>query len=184
MYQAAIFNKDLAKAVELFSSIVKEPLLLPEEVKSTCESSLFELDELEHNMDSLIPEILHNTAYSGNTYGNSLLGSKERLGSVDVDELREFRDTWYTPERMVIAGVGMEHELLVELVEKHFGDIPATKPEVFKVQLQKTVPVAYTGGIKIIDSSKLPVLNISANSSKIQILMIIPLRMCMLLLKP
>jgi processing peptidase subunit alpha len=163
MYQAAIFNKDLENAVKLFSSIVKEPLLLPEEIKQTCESSMFELDELEHNMDNLIPELLHNTAYRGvdtrlpNTYGHSLLGSKERLSAVSADDLKEFRDTWYTPERMVIAGVGMEHECLVDLVEKNFGDIPVTRPEVFKLQLQKTQSVLYTGGVTIIDSGKLPV---------------------------
>jgi processing peptidase subunit alpha len=172
MYQAAIFNKDLEKSVELFSSIVKEPLLLEEEVKSTCESSMFELDELEHNMDGLIPEILHKTAYnngidgdSPNTYGHSLLGSKERLKSVDMEALRAFKDTWYTPERMVIAGVGMEHDLLVELVEKNFGNIPVTTPEVFKLQIQKKREVSYSGGIKIIDSGKLPVCLICLNDN-------------------
>ena len=176
MYQAAIFNKDLEKMVHLFSSIVQEPLLLQDELDQTCKSSMFELDELAFNMDSLIPELLHNTAYRSpldqttNTYGNSLLGSKERLAStVSAKELRGFRDTWYTPERMVIAGVGMEHEQLVDLAQKHFGDIPVTPAEVFKRQVEQYQSLQYTGGINIIDSGKLPVCNLYASSFNVHV---------------
>lgn len=35
---------------------------------------------------------------------------------------------WYKPERMVIAGVGMQHEELVELAEKEFGVMVPTSP--------------------------------------------------------
>lgn len=161
MFQAAIFNKDLEKTIRLFSSIVKEPLLLPDEVKHVCESSMFELDDLQHNMDNFMPEILHKTAYrsldgNANSYGHPLLGSRERLANVSVDELIQFRETWFTPERIVIAGVGMEHEVLGDLVERYFGDIPPSAPEVFRKQLQQVQPVHYTGGLSIIDSSKLP----------------------------
>lgn len=50
----------------------------------------------------------------------------------------------------------MEHQQLVDLVQSHMGDIPETSPEIFKKQLQKTGKVHYTGGVTIIDSSKLP----------------------------
>lgn len=161
MYQAAIFNKDLERLLKLFSSIVKEPLLLPEEVQHVCESSLFELDEHEYNMDELMPALLHSTAYtsvdgSTNTFGNPLLAPREVLSSPSVDALREHRETWYSPDRIVIAGVGMPHDQLTELVEKYFGDMPVTSPETFKTQLQKSRDIQYSGGIKVIDSKNLP----------------------------
>jgi predicted Zn-dependent peptidase len=38
-----------------------------------------------------------------------------------MSALQEFRDTFYTPERMVVVGVGVDHDKLVSLVEKYLG---------------------------------------------------------------
>ncbi|KAJ3388500.1 Mitochondrial-processing peptidase subunit alpha [Lobulomyces angularis] len=162
MYQAAVFRHDLEKMVTLFSSIVKNPLFKEEELVQVCEASEFELDELPFKPEVNLPEILHSVAFRSeneelNTYGNFLLcDSKERLKSITSDMLHEYRRTWFTPDRMVLAGVGMEHQLLVELAEKYFSDIPKGTPDIMRTQLQQTMPVKYSGGIKLIDANQLP----------------------------
>lgn len=39
--------------------------------------------------------------------------------------IREFRDQYYVAPRMVIAGAGMKHDVLLELSEKYFGEVSA-----------------------------------------------------------
>ncbi|KAI8928244.1 Metalloenzyme, LuxS/M16 peptidase-like protein [Entophlyctis helioformis] len=171
MYQAAIFHQDVPKVMSAFGHIIRDPLFKEDELNETREATRYELSQLAYRTDMLLPEALHGLAYQTpppagspegtlpgtNTLGNPLLISDEALESMTTEKLLDYHKTWYTPNRIVVAGVGMEHDSLVEMAEREFGQIAPITPEIAQIQREVAAQKPkYTGGIQVIDTSSLP----------------------------
>ncbi|KAI0640036.1 LuxS/MPP-like metallohydrolase [Trametes polyzona] len=128
MYQSSHFHQGTPLALSLIADTVLQPAFLPEELEAQREAARYELREVSSKPEMILPEILHEVAYDGKTLGNPLLCPEDRIDLIDGEALRSFMKQWYTPERMVIAGAGMQHEELVELVDKHFAPLKGSKP--------------------------------------------------------
>ncbi len=90
------------------------------------EAAAYEIREIWAKAEMILPELLHTVAFKDNTLGMPLLCPEERLKDIDDEVIRGFMRDWYRPERMVIAGVGMDHEELVHLAQENFGDMTAS----------------------------------------------------------
>ncbi|TPX30742.1 hypothetical protein SmJEL517_g05767 [Synchytrium microbalum] len=162
MYQAAVFRHDLPKVMQIFSQVINHPLLLPNELDETRTTTMYEIAELSQKPEMMLPEVLHGVAFNSNgsdnvnTLGRPLLCPAEVLDHITPDTLRKFKDTWYTPNRMVVAGVGMDHAMMVDLATKYFGSMPKTSPELLETQQKLSLPATYTGGIQILDTTNDP----------------------------
>ena len=70
----------------------------------------------------------------------------ENIAKVDRAVLHSYLRNYYTPDRMVLAGVGMEHDHLVECARKYLlGTRPAWGSEA-AVDVDRSV-AQYTGGV-------------------------------------
>ena len=161
MVQAAVFPKDLEHVISLFSSLIKRPLFLKEEVDQVTKESEFELEDHLFKFDERIPSLVHSEAYQNfdsapNSYGYPLLCKKETLFKITPEMLKNYHGMWFTPDRIVVAGIGMDHSSLVSIAEKYFSEMKSSTPEHRRLQLTSTSQLHYSGGIKIIDSSNLP----------------------------
>ncbi|CAG8453596.1 1005_t:CDS:2 [Paraglomus occultum] len=121
IYQAAIFPKRLPKIMEFFADVIINPLILPEELEEQQQTALYEINEIWQKPDMILPELTHTVAYNNNTLGFLMICSEERLSAMKPTIIREYLERWYRPERIVIAGAGIEHEETVKLAEKYFG---------------------------------------------------------------
>ncbi|KAI9592005.1 insulinase-like protein [Syncephalis fuscata] len=121
MYQSAVFKQDVPRAVDLLADVVRSPALTPEELEEQMITVPYEIKEVWSKPELILPELLHQAAYQGNTLGNPLLCAPERLENIQLSTLNEFRHRWYHPGRVVLAGAGIEHDALVRLAEQHFG---------------------------------------------------------------
>ncbi|KAM0754672.1 LuxS/MPP-like metallohydrolase [Meredithblackwellia eburnea MCA 4105] len=126
MYQATTYTRDLPQAISILSDTVLHAQLTAEELDAQRDSAAWEVSELNSKPDMILPERLHEVAYRDNTLGNPLLCPEAKLETMTPSTLHEFRDLWYKPDRLVLAGAGMEHEQLVELAHKHFGDLKSS----------------------------------------------------------
>lgn len=126
MYQATVFPHDVPTALSLMSSTIQRPLLEEEELAAQKEAAAYEIREIWAKPEMILPELVHTVAYRDNTLGMPLLCPEERLPEITSDTLRTYMRDWYKPERMVIAGVGMEHEQLVQLATEHFGNMTSS----------------------------------------------------------
>lgn len=125
MYQSSVFNQDVPAVLSILADTILNSIVSPEELDAQKESVAYEVSQLNGAPETLIPELLHTTAFKGNTLGNPLLCPLESLELMTSDHVRNFLRTWYTPERIVVAGAGMPHSQLVELTEKFFGGLKA-----------------------------------------------------------
>lgn len=90
--------------------------------------------------------LFFKAAYRGNTVGLPRFSPVENVDKIDKGVLHSYLRNYYCPERMVLAGVGIEHEQLVESARKYLLN---TKP-VWGASSGANVDLSvaqYTGGI-------------------------------------
>lgn len=126
MYQSSHFHAATPLAMSLIADTVLNPSFLPEELDAQRDAARYEIREITAKPDMIIPEVLHDVAYGGKTLGNPLLCPEHRIDAIDEGVLRGSMEKWYRPERMVIAGAGMQHEQLVEMADKYFSPLKST----------------------------------------------------------
>lgn len=123
MYQSATFNAAVPDTIGLLAETIREPQITDQEVEQQLETAEYEISEIWSKPDLIIPELVHMAAYKDNTLGNPLLCPRERLPYITRHLIQKYRDTFYTPERIVVAFAGIEHDEAVRLTEKYFGDM-------------------------------------------------------------
>ncbi|KAJ2997520.1 hypothetical protein NUW58_g628 [Xylaria curta] len=128
MYQAATFNSTVPVATELLADTIRNPLISQEEVAQELATAEYEITEIWKKPELIIPELVHMAAFKDNTLGNHLLCPIERIPEIDGSAIKKYRDTFYRPERTVVAFAGVPHVEAVQLATEFFGDMKATGP--------------------------------------------------------
>lgn len=70
----------------------------------------------------------------------------ENIAKMDREVLHSYLRNYYTPDRMVLAGVGVEHEHLVECARKYLLGAQPAWGTTGAVDVDRSV-AQYTGGI-------------------------------------
>ncbi|KAH3899382.1 probable Mitochondrial-processing peptidase subunit alpha [Saccharomycodes ludwigii] len=141
MYQASVFNNDLEAMFKLMAETVRFPRITEEEVEEQKKTASYEIDEVWNKSDLILPELLHNTAYGGETLGSPLLCPRELVPNVSRYLLKDYRNKFYNPENITAAFVSVDHETAIKYTEKYFGDMKSHHPYAHKIK-----PAHYTGG--------------------------------------
>lgn len=140
MYQASVFNQDVEKMLNLMCETVRYPNITQEELDEQKITAEYEIDEVWLKPELALPELLHTTAYSGETLGSPLLCPRELVPSISRYYLMDYKNKFYTPENTVAAFVGVPHDQALKYAEKYFGDWESSHPSIAKTQ------AIYTGG--------------------------------------
>ncbi|OBA22193.1 LuxS/MPP-like metallohydrolase [Metschnikowia bicuspidata var. bicuspidata NRRL YB-4993] len=121
IYQSSVFNKDTEKMFECIAETIKEPKLSEAEFEEAKLTGAYELEELSHKHDMLLPEVLHEAAYSKQSLGMPIHGTIESLNRLSVGDVRQFHETYYSPKNVVLAMVGVDHLQAVKMAENYLG---------------------------------------------------------------
>ncbi|ELV13155.1 Mitochondrial-processing peptidase subunit alpha, partial [Tupaia chinensis] len=148
MYAVSADSRGLDTVVGLLAGGVLQPRLNNEEIEMTRMAVQFELEDLNMRPDPepLLTEMIHEAAYRGNTVGLRRFCPAENIARIDRELLHSYLRNYYTPDRMVLAGVGVEHELLVACAEKHLLGARPAWGDAVAVDVDQSV-AQYTGGI-------------------------------------
>jgi processing peptidase subunit beta len=125
---------------------------------------LRESEEVDKQLEEVVFDHLHATAFQGQPLGRTILGPAENIQSIQRDDLVNYIKTNYTADRMVLVGAGgVPHDQLVELAEKHFGNLPSQPHTSAASQIaaaQKLKPQFIGSEVRIRDDT-LPTANIA-----------------------
>lgn len=121
MYQATSYPEALPNVMSVLSDTVLHPLLLPEELEAEKVGAAWEVSDMKKKPEYMLPELLHEVAFKDNTVGLPLVCPEDRLPEMSPEILWEYRHLWFRPDRMVVAGVGVQHEALLEQADRYFG---------------------------------------------------------------
>ncbi|KAK5631909.1 hypothetical protein RRF57_007623 [Xylaria bambusicola] len=128
MYQAATFNSTVPLATELLADTIRNPRITETEVSEELETAQYEITEIWRKSELIIPELVHMAAFKSNTLGNPLLCPMERIPHINKSAIESYRDTFYRPERIVVAFAGVPHTEAVKLATQFFGDMKPAGP--------------------------------------------------------
>lgn len=90
-------------------------------------------------------ESKNQAAYSGKTLGLPKYAPAENIDKIDHSVLRDYTKQFYRPDRMVLAGVGIDHDRLLELGRKYFSTPKPTNSPI--VEEEKAV---WKGGFVLV----------------------------------
>ena len=164
VYYAKSFNSDVPAAVDILSDILQNSKLEPQAIERERDVILREQEEVDKQLEEVVFDHLHATAFQGQPLGRTILGPKENIETIQRTDLENYIKTNYTADRMVLVGSGgIPHEQLVELAEKYFGSLPAEPPNYshkITAQEQKQKPDFIGSEVRIRDDT-LPTANIA-----------------------
>ncbi|KAF9353087.1 Mitochondrial-processing peptidase subunit alpha [Mortierella sp. AD094] len=123
MYQSALLPQDLPKMLAIMADTIRNPAITEEELVEQQVSACHEIHEYWSKPEMILPELMHSIAYKDNTLGNPLLCPLDKLETMTTDDIKTYINTWYRPERIVVSAVGEDHDKVVDLTEKLFGDM-------------------------------------------------------------
>nr|XP_005995352.2 PREDICTED: mitochondrial-processing peptidase subunit beta [Latimeria chalumnae] len=158
VYYAKAFSKDLPRAVEILADIIQNSTLGETEIERERGVILREMQEVETNLQEVVFDYLHATAYQDTALGRTILGPTENIKSINRNDLVEYITSHYKGSRIVLAAAGgVSHHELIDLAKFHFGNLPsAYQGDV------PTVPVCrFTGSEIRVRDDKMPLAHIA-----------------------
>ncbi|KAJ5961256.1 Peptidase M16 core [Penicillium vulpinum] len=157
VYYAKAFNNDVPKAVDILADILQNSKLEAGAIERERDVILREQEEVDKQLEEVVFDHLHATAYQGQPLGRTILGPKENIQTITRDNLTDYIKTNYTADRMVLVGAGgIPHEQLVRLAEEHFGGLPSKAPTSAALALtaeQKRIPEFIGSEVRLRDDT-------------------------------
>lgn len=155
IYAASAYTTGLNDVIQLLAEATLRPQITLEEIDGARQAIHFELETLHMRpeQETILMDMIHAAAYRDNTLGLPKLCPPQNLEKIDREMLFLYLSQHYTPKRMVVAGVGVEHERLIDAVQKYFVDnkpVWEMEPVYGKrpiTEVDKSV-AQYTGGVE------------------------------------
>jgi predicted Zn-dependent peptidase len=142
-FTASILAEHLPLGVELLSDLVLRPHLEPEELEREKGVVLQELGEARDTPSDIIFDDLWSAAFADQPLGRPVLGEEKTIEAITVSDLRSWREERFRAGSLVLVAAGkVEHNRLVELAQRHFGDLPDGT-------LDAAVDGRFTGGTRV-----------------------------------
>jgi processing peptidase subunit beta len=130
VYFAKAFNSDVPQCVDILADILQNSKLEESAIERERDVILRESEEVEKQVEEVVFDHLHATAFQHQPLGRTILGPRQNIRDITRSELTNYIKNNYTADRMVLVGAGgIPHEQLVELAEKNFSGLPSRGPE-------------------------------------------------------
>ena len=124
-YYARVLGQDVPLALDLIADILRNSVLDPAEIELERGVILSEIGQALDTPDDVIFDWLQEQAFPDQPLGRTILGPEERVRAFGHSDLAGFIDQHYGPENMILSAAGdVDHDALVALAEKLFGDMP------------------------------------------------------------
>jgi predicted Zn-dependent peptidase len=119
-FQARVLDRDLPQALDVLTDLVRNPALRNSDLELERNVVLEEINTVEDTPDDQVFDLSYQTLWPAHAYGYSILGTRETIGTLSTDDLKQLHARAYFPANCVIAAAGnLEHERLLELLGAH-----------------------------------------------------------------
>lgn len=158
VFYAKCLSKDVPKAVEILGDIIQNSKLGEAEIERERGVILREMQEVESNLQEVVFDHLHATAYQGTPLGNTILGPTKNIKSISRQDLKDYIDTHYSTPRIVLSAAGgVKHNDLVKLAEKELGGLKNS----YDGKSAQLAPCRFTGSEVRVRDDSLPLAHIA-----------------------
>jgi predicted Zn-dependent peptidase len=121
VYYARVLGEELPRAIELLSDMMR-PRLDAQDFALERNVILEEIARSEDVPTSQAYRRLMQTYFAGHSLGHDVLGTKESIGALAVEQMREYAARRYAANNLMLVLAGnFEWQQVVELAERHCG---------------------------------------------------------------
>lgn len=117
-----VADKSLPAAFDLIADLLAHPRFDQKDLEREQKVVLEEMKMVEDTPDELLGELFNAAYFPGHPLGRPIEGTEDTVSSFDHQTISSFHAREFSPGNLVIAAAGnVEHDRLVDLVEKSFG---------------------------------------------------------------
>ncbi len=139
-FYCKVLKEDLGLAADIIGDILTHSSFTPEEMERERGVILQEIGQANDTPDDIIFDHFQAMAFPGQPMGRPTLGTEAVIKAMPREALTGYMRHHYGPQGMVVAAAGaLDHDALVDLVTRHFADLPAVAPA-------PAEPARYQGG--------------------------------------
>lgn len=103
VFYAKCLAEDVPKAVEILSDIIQNSKLGENEIERERGVILREMQEVETNLQEVVFDHLHASAYQGTPLGRTILGPTNNIKKITRNDLVQYVKQYYGPPRYSIS---------------------------------------------------------------------------------
>jgi len=128
-FYARVLPEDLSVALDVLSDMLLSPRLHPEDIEREKRVVLEELRELMDYPEEYVYDLFAQTLWSRHPLAHPVIGTAPTVLALDRSHIRWVMDERYVAPNTVVSVAGqVDAEQLLPLVERYFGNMPATQP--------------------------------------------------------
>ncbi|PNF36735.1 Mitochondrial-processing peptidase subunit alpha, partial [Cryptotermes secundus] len=155
IYASSADRRGMDAVVRVLGEVTLRPQISLKELASAQQALRFELETLymRPEQEPILMDMIHAAAYRDNTLGLPKICPEANILKIDRSLLFTYLKHHYTPKRMVVTGVGVDHDELLTSVRKYFVDMKPIWEEdtdlvvpTLNMQVDESI-AQYTGGI-------------------------------------
>ncbi|CAN5582891.1 pitrilysin family protein [soil metagenome] len=119
VYQARVLDEHIDIAADVIGDFVFRPLLRKKDLELERKVVLEEIAMVEDTPDDLVFELHNEILWGGHPYGYSILGTRDSVSALQVDDLQALHARAYHPSQLIVAASGnIEHDALLATLER------------------------------------------------------------------
>jgi predicted Zn-dependent peptidase len=124
-YYMKVLKEDIGLSIDIISDILQNSIFDAKELDRERGVILQEIGMYLDTPDDVVFDKWQEVAYPNQPMGRSILGKSEIIKSISRDQVEGFMKSFYRPDRMAFSVSGnFQEELVLDLVEKHFNNLP------------------------------------------------------------
>jgi len=134
-YWCKVPSTHFATSFDVLADIVRNSVVDQTELDKERSVIVEEIRSINDAPEDLVHEVIDEVVWGEQGVGRSIAGSEETVGTIDRAGMIDFWRRNYGPDRLVVAAGGdIQHEEVVALTERCFGDLAAPEaPDEFDV---------------------------------------------------
>lgn len=125
-FHARVLDEHLPQAVDVIADVMFHPALRAADLQLEKKVVLEEIAMVEDTPDDVVFELHSATMWGDHPMGYSILGTRETVAGLSIDQVRALHARAFVPANVVVAAAGsVSHDELVRaLVEAGWADLP------------------------------------------------------------
>ncbi|RHY92792.1 hypothetical protein DYB37_002990 [Aphanomyces astaci] len=153
IYTVDVLRDNVDKALALLADAFVNPAILDDEIEMTKVIMKIQSEDLKENPQLFLQERVHTAAYGAHhTLGRPLQCPLEHVDALDRTAVTSYMNKFFVAPRIVLAGSGIEHAVLVEKAKEYFGALKAEAAD----DVAPLEPAVYRGGLEAIENADAP----------------------------
>lgn len=145
-FYARVLADQVGRAIDVISDMLLHPALDPGEVRRERQVVLEEIKMYEDTPDELVQDLFNLAFWGDHPLGRPIVGTRASMRGANREELQEFLERFYTPDRLIVSIAGQidPAAVLAQLAET-VGQLkrPSTLHELAPPVARRTIKVKY-----------------------------------------